>query len=145
MVPGANPWRVIGQIRFKLRIAAAAVHVPIGVEDQFRGVVDLMHWKAVYNEGEKGVNVVEKDEIPPELLDFAKAKRAEFIEPLAEVNDGMVELFFNDQEPTLEQLVSIICHATIENTSIQPVKKREVAFVSKDVPYEKDGVFYKVG
>lgn len=52
--PGANPWRVIEQIRTKLRIQAAAVQVPIGVEDQLSGVVDLVRWKAIYNEGQKG-------------------------------------------------------------------------------------------
>jgi len=52
--PGANPWRVINQIRTKLRIPAAAVQVPIGVEDQLEGVVDLVRWKAIYNKGTKG-------------------------------------------------------------------------------------------
>jgi elongation factor G len=52
--PGANPWRVINQIRSKLKIAAAAVQVPIGAEDELKGMVDLVRWKAVYNEGEKG-------------------------------------------------------------------------------------------
>lgn len=52
--PGANPWRVINQIRTKLKIPAAAVQIPIGVEDSLRGMVDLVRWKAVYNEGEKG-------------------------------------------------------------------------------------------
>jgi elongation factor G len=52
--PGANPWRVINQIRNKLRIPAAAVQVPIGVEDQLEGVVDLVRWKAIYNKGAKG-------------------------------------------------------------------------------------------
>ena len=52
--PGANPWRVINQIRTKLRIPAAAVQIPIGVEDQLEGVVDLVRWKAVYNKGTKG-------------------------------------------------------------------------------------------
>ena len=52
--PGANPWRVIEQIRTKLRIQAAAVQVPIGLEDDLRGVVDLVRWKAIYNEGQKG-------------------------------------------------------------------------------------------
>jgi elongation factor G len=52
--PGANPWRVINQIRTKLRIPAAAVQVPIGVEDQLEGVVDLVCWKAIYNKGTKG-------------------------------------------------------------------------------------------
>ncbi len=52
--PGANPWRVIQQIRSKLKIPAAAVNVPIGTEDELKGVVDLVRWKAIYNEGEKG-------------------------------------------------------------------------------------------
>lgn len=52
--PGANPWRIVNQIRTKLRIPAAAVHVPIGVEDEFRGVVDLVHWRSIYNQGVKG-------------------------------------------------------------------------------------------
>lgn len=52
--PGANPWRIINQIRSKLRIPAAAVHVPIGVEDEFQGVVDLVHWRSIYNQGVKG-------------------------------------------------------------------------------------------
>lgn len=52
--PGANPWRIVGQIRSKLRIPAAAVQVPIGVEDGFKGVVDLVYWKSIYNEGQKG-------------------------------------------------------------------------------------------
>lgn len=52
--PGANPWRIVDQIRNKLRMNAAAVNTPIGLEDQFKGVVDLVRWKAVYNEGVKG-------------------------------------------------------------------------------------------
>lgn len=51
---GANPWRVINQIRNKLKMPAAAVQVPIGSEDALDGVVDLVRWKAVYNEGNKG-------------------------------------------------------------------------------------------
>lgn len=52
--PGANPWRIVNQIRTKLRIPAAAVQVPIGVEDDFKGVVDLVNWKSIYNQGVKG-------------------------------------------------------------------------------------------
>lgn len=51
---GSNPFRVIGQLRSKLKMNAAAVHVPIGSEADFRGVVDLVRMKAVYNEGVKG-------------------------------------------------------------------------------------------
>ena len=45
---------MIQQIRSKLKIPAAAVNVPIGTEDELKGVVDLVRWKAIYNEGEKG-------------------------------------------------------------------------------------------
>jgi len=51
---GSNPFRVVSQLRGKLRMNAAAVQVPIGAESDFRGVVDLVRMKAVYNEGVKG-------------------------------------------------------------------------------------------
>ena len=51
---GSNPWRIVNQIRTKLRMPAAAVQVPIGSEEAFDGVIDLVRWKAVYNEGQKG-------------------------------------------------------------------------------------------
>lgn len=51
---GSNPFRVVSQLRGKLRMNAAAVQVPIGSEGDFRGVVDLVRMKAVYNEGVKG-------------------------------------------------------------------------------------------
>lgn len=51
---GANPWRVIDQMRKKLAIGVAAVQIPIGAEAEFKGVVDLVNMRAVYNEGEKG-------------------------------------------------------------------------------------------
>lgn len=51
---GANPWRAIDQINQKLRMAAAAVQIPIGQEHDFKGVVDLIRMKALYNEGPRG-------------------------------------------------------------------------------------------
>lgn len=51
---GANPERVLNQIRQKLRIKAAMVNIQMGAEGDFNGVVDLVKWRAIYNEGEKG-------------------------------------------------------------------------------------------
>lgn len=148
--PGANAERVIGQIRQKLRIAAAAVQVPIGAEDNFRGVVDLVRWKAIYNGGVKGCalkhalaketngsnrnEVTEEDVIPPEVLEAATAKRAELIEQLAEVDEQISDLFLEDAEITTGQIVSAIRRATIarrftpvflgsavKNTAVQPL------------------------
>ncbi|TFY58027.1 hypothetical protein EVJ58_g6668 [Rhodofomes roseus] len=132
--PGANPWRVIEQIRTKLRIPAAAVQVPIGVEDELKGVVDLVRWKAIYNEGEKGNTVVVSDEIPDSVLDFAKQKRRELIEQLADVDEEIGEMVIMDEEPNTQQLAEAIRRATVglkfspvflgsavKNTAVQPL------------------------
>lgn len=147
--PGANPWRIVDQIRTKLRMPAAAVQIPIGTEDAFRGVVDLVHWRALYNEGPKGyvasvsvrhvadlnhsVNVVIK-EIPDDLKELATKKRAELVEQLAEVDEEIGELFLNDEQPNNVQIANAIRSATInlkfspvflgsaiKNTGIQPL------------------------
>ncbi|KJA15870.1 hypothetical protein HYPSUDRAFT_71815 [Hypholoma sublateritium FD-334 SS-4] len=112
--PGANPWRIVQQIRSKLRIPAAAVHVPIGVEDQFKGVVDLVHWKAVYNEGVKGIDVVVSDEIPESLLELAQAKRRELVEQLAEVDEQIGETILMDEQPTNLEIADAIRRATVD-------------------------------
>ena len=64
---GANPWKVIDQVRNKLRLHCAAVQVPMGLEDQHVGHVDLVTLKAYTFQGEKGVEVVESDQIPEEF------------------------------------------------------------------------------
>ncbi|KAF9449353.1 elongation factor G, mitochondrial [Macrolepiota fuliginosa MF-IS2] len=132
--PGANPWRIVNQIRTKLRIPAAAVQVPIGVEDEFKGVVDLVHWRAIYNQGYKGNEIVVSEEIPTSVMDLAKEKRQELIEQLAEVDEEMGEIFLNDEVPNNEQIASAIRRATIglkfspvflgsaiKNTAVQPL------------------------
>ncbi|KDQ17401.1 hypothetical protein BOTBODRAFT_105891 [Botryobasidium botryosum FD-172 SS1] len=146
---GANPWRVIDQIRHKLRMPAAAVQVPIGVESDLKGVVDLIRWKAIYNEGVKGIDVVESDEIPASVLELATQKRAELIEQLAEVDDEMTDLFLAEEEITTEHLVCAIRRATInlkftpvfmgsaiKNTGVQPMLDGVCAFLPN--PAEKE-------
>ncbi|KAG8847694.1 Elongation factor G, mitochondrial [Tulasnella sp. 330] len=131
---GANPYRIVNQIRNKLRIPAALTQIPIGVESDFRGVVDLVRWKAVYNEGVKGVDVVETDVIPADVLENATAKRAELIEQLADVDDELADLFLNELPITTSDLVNAIRRSTvarkfspvfigsaIKNTGVQPL------------------------
>ncbi|TFK22494.1 elongation factor G, mitochondrial [Coprinopsis marcescibilis] len=111
--PGANPWRIVNQIRTKLRIPAASVQVPIGSEENFKGVVDLVHWRAIYNEGHKGIDVVTSPEIPESVLELAKQKRTELVEQLAEVDEEIGELFLNDELPTNRQIADAVRRSTI--------------------------------
>ncbi|KAI9262400.1 translation elongation factor G [Phascolomyces articulosus] len=110
---GANPFRVIDQLRNKLKLTAAAIQIPIGAEDQFRGVVDLTTWKAYYNEGENGEVLTEK-EIPEELMDFATEKRHELIEQLANVDDEIADVYLMEEIPTAEQFTNAIRRATLD-------------------------------
>ena len=69
--------------------------------------------RSIYNEGAKGEIVVVKDEIPADLVDFAKEKRAKLIETLADVDDEIAELFLDEKEPSIEQIKAAIRRATI--------------------------------
>lgn len=110
---GANPFRAVDQITHKLKLPAAAVQVPIGVEDGFKGVVDLIRMKAVYSEGLKGETVRESDEIPPEVRSLADEKRAKLIETLADVDDEIAEIFLDERIPSIQQIKAAIRRATI--------------------------------
>lgn len=110
---GANPFKAVDQITHKLKLPAAAVQVPIGVEDGFKGVVDLIRMKAVYSEGLKGETVRESDEIPPEVRSLADEKRAKLIETLADVDDEIAEIFLDERIPSVQQIKAAIRRATI--------------------------------
>jgi elongation factor G len=110
---GANPFKAIDQIHYKLRIAAAAIQVPIGYEDDFKGVVDLVRMKAIYNDGPRGEVIRETDEIPADVLPIAQERRAKLIETLADVDDEMAELFLDEQQPTQDQIKAAIRRSTI--------------------------------
>ncbi|KAF9572724.1 Elongation factor G, mitochondrial [Mortierella alpina] len=109
---GANPWKVVDALRTKLKMHAAALQIPMGAEDNFQGVIDLLKWKALHFEGVDGVNVVERD-IPEEFMELAQAKRAELFEHLAEVDEAMSDMFIMEENPTSEQLAEAIRRATV--------------------------------
>ncbi|KAI9179662.1 Elongation factor G, mitochondrial [Blastocladiella emersonii ATCC 22665] len=130
---GANPFRVIDQIRTKLRLPAAAMQVPIGAEDSFIGVVDLVHGKALYNEGVKG-ETVREGPIPAELESLVATKKQELLEALADVDEEIADLYLAEEVPTAEQMVKAIRRATLarkfvpvfmgsayKNTGVQPM------------------------
>lgn len=110
---GANPFKAVDQINQKLRIPAAALQVPIGSEDTFSGVVDLIRMKAIYNDGPKGEIIRETDEIPPECIKVAEERRLMLIETLADVDDEIAEIFLDEKTPSPQQIKAAIRRATI--------------------------------
>lgn len=110
---GANPWKAIEQINHKLRIPAAALQVPIGMEDQLQGVIDIINRQSIYFEGPRGEIVTKKDEIPADLKDLVEEKRAVLIETLADVDDEIAEIFLDEREPSIAQIKAAIRRATI--------------------------------
>ena len=111
---GANPWKVVGQVRDKLRLNAAPVQVPIGLEDRHEGVVDLVTMRSYRFEGDKGVDVVESDEIPVDLLSEVEHHRQNLVEALAEVDDEVAEVFLEDEVPSSDLLREAIRRQTID-------------------------------
>lgn len=134
---GANPDRVISQLRDKLKLNASAVQIPIGLEDAHRGVVDLVRDRAVVFSGPNGDDV-QISEIPAELKEKAAAAKNTLIERLSEVDEQMGEMFLMEEKPTQEQLIQCIRRCTIARTFV-PVFMGS-AFKNKGVQLLLDGV-----
>ncbi|KAL1190597.1 Elongation factor G-1 [Cardamine amara subsp. amara] len=134
---GADPWKVLNQARAKLRHHSAAVQVPIGLEENFQGLIDLVHVKAYFFHGSSGENVV-AGEIPADMDDLVAEKRRELIETVSEVDDVLAEKFLNDEPVSPAELEEAIRRATIAQKFV-PVFMGS-AFKNKGVQPLLDGV-----
>ena len=135
---GANPFKAVDQISHKLRVPAAAMQVPIGMEDEFKGVVDLVDMKAIYSEGLKGETVRVSNEVPADVRSLAEEKRRKLIETLADVDDEIAEIFLDEGTPTVEQIKAAVRRATI-SLKLTPVFMGS-ALADKSVQPMLDGV-----
>lgn len=104
---GANPDRVIEQLREKLQHNPAFVTYPIGLEDKLEGVIDIVNMKAIYFDGPSGDDI-RTEEIPADLMPKAKELRRHLIEVAADHSDALMEKFLMDEEPTPEELATAI-------------------------------------
>ncbi|MBD3850793.1 MAG: elongation factor G [Acidobacteria bacterium] len=93
---GANPKRVTAALRDKLGHNAVMLQLPIGLEANFEGVIDLIEMKAVYFRGDNG-EIIEEGEIPAELLSEAEAKRADMLDAVSLFSDELLEAALEDQ------------------------------------------------
>jgi elongation factor G len=110
---GANPESVVLQLKEKLGCDAVLMQIPIGREDEFEGVIDLVTMKALYFDGTKGEKVRE-EAIPAALAKEAAAARTHMLEALSMYSDKLMEMLLSE-EPISEELIhDIIRHAVIE-------------------------------
>ncbi len=86
---GANPWKVIESIKRELRLPVAALQIPIGLEDHFEGVVDLITRESIRFEGEKGTTVI-RGPVPAHLEEQCEEKRRELVEKLADIDGTLI-------------------------------------------------------
>jgi elongation factor G len=111
---GASFEKSYASILERLNKRAVRFQIPIGTEGDHHGVVDLLKMKAYYFEGEKGINVIEK-EIPENLLADAKKYHAELVEKAVEHNDVLMQQYLDGKEFTVEVLKAEIRKLVIEN------------------------------
>ena len=131
---GANFFRVEEQIRERLKANPVPIQIPIGAEDNFKGVVDLVRMKAyVWNDEKKPTDYVE-EEIPAEVKEKAEEYRAKLIEAVSETDDSLMEKFFAGEELTEEEIkkgikagclrmtiTPMLCGTAFKNKGIQPL------------------------
>ena len=131
---GADFYRGVNMIRERLDANPIPVQIPIGAEDSFNGIIDLLTMTAHFYEGE---NVTE-GEIPEEYRDKAEEMREEMLESLADLDDELMEIVLEGEEPTVEQIKKVIREATIA-VKMTPVFCGS-AFKNKGVRLLLDGV-----
>ncbi|NEO87575.1 MAG: elongation factor G [Spirulina sp. SIO3F2] len=128
--PGANPFKVTTDLREKLHLNPVLVQYPIGSEDQFIGVIDLITMQAHYFEGEDGRDWFQAD-IPAQLQEAAAEAREKLLDQLSLLSDELMAVLLDDQEPDPELLWSVLRQATL---------KREVVPVLMGSAYKNKGV-----
>lgn len=116
---GSNPTRALQQMRSKLSHNAAFMQIPIGLEGDFKGIIDLIEERAIYFDGDFG-QVVRYEEIPAEFRAAAADHRQELIECVANSDEQLGEMFLEEKIPSISDLKLAIRRATLTR-SFSPV------------------------
>ncbi|RVE54665.1 hypothetical protein evm_000786 [Chilo suppressalis] len=115
----ANPERVLKQMRSKLNHNAAFIHLPIGLEKDCEGILDLIEERAIYFDGEYG-QTMSYDEIPQDRRTEVKERKHELIEHLSNVDEKLGELFLEEKTPTVSDIKQAV-RRTVIKRSFTPV------------------------
>ncbi|MGN0970853.1 MAG: elongation factor G, partial [Aristaeellaceae bacterium] len=114
-ITGANFYRVVDMMKERLHANAVPIQLPIGKEDTFKGIIDLVRMRAEVYYDDQGKDV--RDEpIPEDMMELAEEYRAKLIESVAETDDELMEKYFAGEELTEEEIKTAIRKATIACT-----------------------------
>ncbi|EXM38365.1 elongation factor G [Ruminococcus albus SY3] len=116
-IMGADFYNVLNMLHERLQCNAVPIQLPIGAEDDFKGIIDLLEMKAYIYYDDLGKDIRCED-IPADMQEKAEQYRADLIEHLAEVDDDLAEKFFADEEITIEEMKAVIRKSTIANTMV---------------------------
>ena len=145
---GADFWRVVDMIRDRLGANAVPVQVPIGSEDGFRGVIDLLNMRAITYGSDLGDKIVE-GEIPEDLRPLAGEWREKLVEALADLDDDIAHRYLEGEEISADdlrrglrtgtlsyRLVPVLCGSALKNKGVQPMLDSVVDYLPSplDVP-----------
>ena len=149
---GADFYKVVEQVKDRLKAKPVLLNLPIGKEDYFEGVVDLVKMKAItWNSEDSGLTWNEND-IPESLVDIANEKRAELVEAAAEGSEELMEVYFESHDLSEEQIkegirlltiknaiIPTLCGSAFKKKGVQPVLDSVIDFLPSplDVPAVK--------
>lgn len=112
-ITGADFYNVIQMMRDRLHTNAVAIQLPIGAEDTFQGIIDLVQMEAIVYEDDLG-KVADEIDIPEDMLDMAKDYRDKLLEACAEQDDDFMEKYLSGEEVTVDEIKAVIRKATID-------------------------------
>ena len=112
-ITGADFYHVIQMMRDRLHTNAVAIQLPIGAEDNFQGIIDLVKMEAIVYEDDLG-KVADEIEIPDDMLDMARDYRDKLLEACAEQDDDFMEKYLGGEEVTVDEIKAVIRRATID-------------------------------
>ncbi|MBU1179104.1 elongation factor G [Patescibacteria group bacterium] len=138
---GASFEKSFESIKERLTPNALAINIPMGLESDMKGVIDLMKMKAIYFDGERGEKIRE-DEIPADFKNEAEKRRAEMVEKISETDDALLEKYLEGAEISINELkgamrraciayklVPVFCGSALKNKGVQLVLDGVVDFL----------------
>ncbi len=114
---GADFYAAVEQIKTRLGKNAICIQLPIGKEDEFKGIIDLFEMKAYIYNDEKGDDISIVD-IPEDMKDDAELYRSELVEKICELDDDLMMMYLEGEEPSNEQLKAVLRKATCECAAV---------------------------